>query len=89
MPGRSEAEGGNEVKEHEEEVRRVENEVIGAIQPARAIESTTGGDVANAVQEMESAETSSGGGVAEEPFHHVGEIWECSQVGNEFRRFVL
>ena len=82
LPGRSKADGGNE-KEEEEEVRQMENEVMNAILTSGPIEPTARGDVAVVVEER-NAETSSGGDVAEEPFQHVGQSWECSQIEDEF-----
>ena len=50
MPERSKAEGGKEETAEEEEVRRVEKEVMHAILTASTIESTMSGVVADVAE---------------------------------------
>ena len=80
--GRSKAEGGEQVNEDEEEVQRVDNEVMNPILTAGALESTTRVDVAIVVEETND-ERSSDGDVAKEPFQQVGQNWDCSQRDDE------
>ena len=68
LPG-SKAEGGEEVKEDEEEAQQVENEVMTAILTAGLIQSLQAANVAA------DAERSSGGDVAKELFQQVCQSW--------------
>ena len=87
MLGRSKTEGGRregkeEEGEVEEEARRVENEVMNAILSPGPIESHCQRRVAAVVEES-NAERGSGGDVADEPFQHLGQSWDCSQMEDE------
>ena len=79
LSGRSKTEGG---KDGKGDVRKMENEVMNAILTSGPIEATARADVAAAVR-WRNVERGSGCGVAEEPFQHVGQSWECSQIGDE------
>ena len=85
MPGRSNAEGEKEEKAEGEEVRRVEKEVMNAVLMASPIESIASGVVAG-VEDMENVGRGPSGVVAEEPFQHVNQSWDCSQVEKEQER---
>ena len=85
MPGRSNAEGEKEEKAEEEEVRRVEKEVMNAVLMASPIESTASGVVV-VVEDMENVGRGPSGVVAEELFQHVNQSWDCSQVEKEQER---
>ena len=50
---------------------------------ADLVESTTSGVLAGEVEEVGDVERGSSGVLAEEPFQHVKESWDCSQVENE------
>ena len=82
MPGRCNAEGGEKEKESEEEVRKIDNEVMNAILTSGPIESAARSDIAAVVQEKLSGRGSSCD-AAEEPFQHVRQSWGCSQNEDE------
>ena len=82
-PGRSKAEGGKEEKDDENEVPRVEKEVMDAVLTANPVNSTTSGVLFGEVEEMCGVERSSNGVLAGKPFQHVSRSWDCWQVKNE------
>ena len=83
MAGRSKAEGGKQESNEEDEGRRVGKDVMNAALTADLVESTTSGVLAGEVEEVGDVERGSSGVLAEEPFQHVKESWDCSQVENE------
>ena len=74
---------GNEENEVEDEARRVEEEVMNAALAADSLNFTISSDLVGKVEETCGVGRSSSGGLAEEPFQHVGQSLDCSQVEND------
>ena len=84
FPGRSDAEGKQGENDEEDEVRRVEKEMMNAVLTANLVDSSKSGVFfRGVVEEMGDAERGSSGAVAGEPFQHVNQCWDFMQVENE------
>ena len=95
LRGKSKAEGGREGEEEEEELRRLENEVMNVILAKEQREmDVVEGDAWKAATEARSSEAKMGPsgefgfGVnrkdsLEETRRHMGQSWDCSQMEDE------
>ena len=70
-------------------VRRVEKEVKNAVLIANLVDSTTGGALAGEAEVTCVVEISSSSVLAGEPFPHVFQSWNCSQVENAQGRYAM
>ena len=83
MAGRSKAEGGEQESNEEDEGRRVGKDVMNAALTADLVESHHKRAPAGEGEEVGDVERGSSSVLAEEPFQHVKQSWDCSQVENE------
>ena len=83
MPGRSKAEGGKEGNDAKDEVRWVEKDVTNAVLIANLLDSTASGVLAGKIKVMGDVDRSSSSVLAGEPFQHVIQNWDSSQVEYE------
>ena len=74
---------GKEGNDDEDEVRRMEKEVTRAVLTADLVDTTTIGVLALEAEATCDVERSSSSVLAGEPFQHVHQGGDCSQVENE------
>ena len=83
LPGTSNAEGKQGENDEEDEVRRVEKEVMNAVFDSKSCRLYHKRRFFGVVDDMGDAERGPSGVVAGEPFQHVNQCWDFLQVKNE------